>query len=77
MGCVAVDAGRVFGEVELEDGFLGNGGAEEVGHFFDERGKVDGLDDKLPFAGVGEHLFGEFAGAHAGSLDLFEVAADG
>ena len=58
--------GRFLPEIEIEEGLLGDGALQQVEHVLDERAQVDGLDDEVAAAGVGQHLAAELGGPAGG-----------
>ena len=73
---VAVDVGKLRGQVGGEGHVLARRKLQQRGRFVDQAVEVDRLDDKAAFAGVIEHLFAQLGGASRGSDDAIDVRTD-
>lgn len=69
LGRVALDLVQFMGQIEPQDDVLGDGRLEQVRHLLDEQIDVEGFDNELAPAGIGQELVCQLRRPECGGLE--------
>ena len=72
---IAVQRRQRFLQIQVERGFLRNGGLQQGEHVSDQIAQPDVVDDETALAGISQNLATEFRGAQRGFLDRQQAFA--